>query len=294
MKIECIETFYDLCKTRSFLDTSTRLNLDKSSISRRISSLEKELGHKLLERSHGEIVPTEKGDCFLSHIGDLLRNYYATLDQLNHFNDDLSGPFSISTTHALCSNWLSRIISGWIELHPKVQVNLICSSQEPDLAMNEADVMLRPKVSDRSLIQEYVRSWDIYLYASQKYATKMGLPQSVDELKNHRLIAFGDTPNLYSKPHVEWHLPDKDYSPFMRVNSLEGLYNLIRDGVGIGTLTNEFNGTEELIPLLREDFSFEASLYLIYQKQKKNSRILRSFREFIFQHIKKENSLKYV
>ena len=51
MQIELIETFLDLCETRSFNRTADRLNLNQSTVSARINTLEAVLGKRLFTRS---------------------------------------------------------------------------------------------------------------------------------------------------------------------------------------------------------------------------------------------------
>jgi DNA-binding transcriptional LysR family regulator len=51
MNIEQIETFLDLCDTRSFNQTAERLGVTQSTISGRVRALETALNCRLLERS---------------------------------------------------------------------------------------------------------------------------------------------------------------------------------------------------------------------------------------------------
>ncbi len=61
MQIELIETFLDLCDTRSFNRTADRMGVTQSTVSGRIKTLEKTLGHRLFIRSRAGTELTTEG-----------------------------------------------------------------------------------------------------------------------------------------------------------------------------------------------------------------------------------------
>ncbi|MEZ5885836.1 MAG: LysR family transcriptional regulator [Paracoccaceae bacterium] len=67
MHIELIETFLDLCETRSFNRTAERLGVTQSTVSGRINALEQALGQKLFDRSRSGTQPTLQGLRFEPH-----------------------------------------------------------------------------------------------------------------------------------------------------------------------------------------------------------------------------------
>lgn len=67
MNIELIETFLDLCETRSFNRTAGRLGVTQSTVSGRMRALEQALGCRLLERSRAGTALTTEGLRFEPH-----------------------------------------------------------------------------------------------------------------------------------------------------------------------------------------------------------------------------------
>lgn len=61
MQIELIETFLDLCETRSFNRSADRLGVTQSTVSGRIRTLETTLGHRLFRRSRAGTELTIEG-----------------------------------------------------------------------------------------------------------------------------------------------------------------------------------------------------------------------------------------
>ncbi|MEM6826019.1 MAG: LysR family transcriptional regulator [Pseudomonadota bacterium] len=67
MQIELVETFLDLCETRSFNRTAERLGITQSTVSGRIKSLEARFGRPLFKRSRAGTALTTEGLRFEPH-----------------------------------------------------------------------------------------------------------------------------------------------------------------------------------------------------------------------------------
>lgn len=77
MNIELIDTFLDLCETRSFNQTAIRLGVTQSTVSGRIRALERVLNCRLLERSRAGTEPTTEGLRFEPHARAIRLNWTA-------------------------------------------------------------------------------------------------------------------------------------------------------------------------------------------------------------------------
>lgn len=75
MQIALIETFLDLCETRSFNRTADRLGVTQSTVSGRMKALEKALGQRLFVRSRAGTELTTEGLRFVPHARTLRHNW---------------------------------------------------------------------------------------------------------------------------------------------------------------------------------------------------------------------------
>ncbi|WP_136439414.1 LysR family transcriptional regulator [Pacificoceanicola onchidii] len=75
MNIDQIETFLDLCETRSFNRTASRLGVTQSTVSGRVRTLESALGCTLLRRSRAGTDLTTQGLRFEPHARTMRRNW---------------------------------------------------------------------------------------------------------------------------------------------------------------------------------------------------------------------------
>jgi len=80
MQIELIEAFLDLCETQSFNQTADRLGVTQSTISGRISSLEKTVGCRLFQRSRSGTALTTEGLRFEPHARSLRHAWVTALN----------------------------------------------------------------------------------------------------------------------------------------------------------------------------------------------------------------------
>ncbi len=80
MQIELIETFLDLCETKSFNQTADRLDLTQSTVSGRIKSLETQIGVRLFQRSRSGTSLTTQGLRFEPHARSLRHNWVTALN----------------------------------------------------------------------------------------------------------------------------------------------------------------------------------------------------------------------
>ncbi len=76
MQIELLETFLDLCATRSFRRTAERLRLAQPTVTARLRSLERQLDAQLFTRSRAGTEPTTEGLKFESHARVLLAEWH--------------------------------------------------------------------------------------------------------------------------------------------------------------------------------------------------------------------------
>jgi LysR family transcriptional regulator, flagellar master operon regulator len=79
MQIELLETFLDLCATRSFRRTAERLRLAQPTVTARLRALEERLGVRLFTRSRAGTEPTTEGLKFESHARLLVAEWHRGL-----------------------------------------------------------------------------------------------------------------------------------------------------------------------------------------------------------------------
>jgi len=80
MQMELIDTFLDLCETKSFNQTAERLGVTQSTISGRVKSLETAVGVRLFQRSRSGTSLTTQGLRFEPHARSLRHDWVTALN----------------------------------------------------------------------------------------------------------------------------------------------------------------------------------------------------------------------
>ena len=80
MQIELIETFLDLCETKSFNQTAERLGVTQSTVSGRVKALERVVGVRLFQRSRSGTALTTQGLRFEPHARSLRHDWTTALN----------------------------------------------------------------------------------------------------------------------------------------------------------------------------------------------------------------------
>ncbi len=112
MQIELIETFLDLCETRSFNQTAERLDITQSTVSGRIKALEAIIGVRLFQRSRAGTALTTEGLRFEPHARSLRYNWVTALNATRDVAD--SGvTMRVGLQHDLVGIGIDRLISAF-------------------------------------------------------------------------------------------------------------------------------------------------------------------------------------
>ena len=104
---------------------------------------------------------------------------------------------------AFGSLYLSPRLAELYQRHPSVRVELVTASHWVNLSKREADVLISfPKPRGHRITAEKIGEFSLFLYASQDYIARYGMPRTVDDLKDHRFIDYID--ELVVIPAVRW------------------------------------------------------------------------------------------
>lgn len=104
--------------------------------------------------------------------------------------------------------------------------------------MNDVDIAIRPFDAEaRGVQQEPLFVLEKKLYASPEYIEKYGEPQTIEDLKDHCIIAPAH-PKEYPYSELTWILTlgmpnGKQHEPVFTSNSLECLVKAAKKGLGI-------------------------------------------------------------
>jgi DNA-binding transcriptional LysR family regulator len=293
MDLEKLRVFYQVAKHGSISAAAAKLKIAQSAISRSISMLEEELNTQLFIRPGGAkgVIPSDSGQLLLNSAKKIFELENLARIEVEDFNKEPAGTLKIITSLGTINFWLIEILPGFLKQHPKF--NFILEGYNDvmiEFEGSDADVAIGPFVTNApDLLQNYLMSYPLKLYASREYIKNFGLPKSVTELDNHRIIIFSTFRKSFLG-NVDWHLnlgcaPGVSRKPFLQVNSSLALTKAAEQGLGIITMNPNFPGVEKLIEILPGLEGHSVDIYYSYHRNLKSSRRITAFQEYLKKNI---------
>lgn len=283
-----LEAFVAVVNAGSFSAAAERLGTAKSALSRRISSLERRLGAKLLHRTTRKLSLTDAGRTLHDKATRLLADLDETEQAVRDDQAELRGRIKVAAPVTFGIRHLTAAITDFMRRHPDLQIDLDLNDRQVDLVEEGLDVAVRiGELADSSLIARRLTGIRRVAAASPAYLEKHGTPIHPLELADHVGLHYSNISHreawrFHDGQRREW-IPDVPIR--LRANNGDLLTAAAEAGLGI-IITPTFIAHEAierggLRPILT-DFDLDAlGLYLVYTPGRQLSQRVRVLADFL-------------
>ena len=238
--------FARIVEAGSFSQAAERVNLPKSTVSRRIAQLEARLGERLLQRTTRKLMLTEFGASLLEHARKVVDEVEAAGALVQHRQLAPSGRLRISMPADFANLGITRVMGDFMKRYPAITIDLDLSPRRVDLLTENFDIAIRmgDLPDDASLAARQVALERLGLYAAPSYLALRGLPETPDDLLKHDLLcllsrAGGPAPWTLTRGKLRWERP---LPARMTANSPDLLARMACAGAGIAGCSDLFAG----------------------------------------------------
>lgn len=181
--------FVEVVKARSFSRAAETLGIPNSTLSRRISELEKGIGLRLLHRTTRKIEPTEAGQLYFERCKRIADEARFAHEQLGEMLARPSGLLRASLPVDFATVYLAPLIAEFARLYPGISFEFDLSPRQVDLISDPVDVVIRMgEPPNSNLIARKLASLRRGLYASPKYLQMFGAPEQPSDLSRHECL----------------------------------------------------------------------------------------------------------
>lgn len=236
--------FARIVEAGSFSMAAQRLDLPKSTVSRRIALLEASVGERLLQRTTRRLMLTEFGASLLEHARKVAEEVEAAGALAQHRQAAPSGKLRISVPNDFANVGMTTLIARFIEKYPAVSLELDLSPRRVDLVAENFDIAIRmgDLPEDSTLAARRVGIENFGLYAAPSYLAQRGLPEQPDDLLQHDLLCIlrrtgGPAPWILQRGKLRW---ERDLTARLTANSPELLARIACGGAGIAASSDLF------------------------------------------------------
>lgn len=200
-KLELLRSFVRVTELSSFTQASEALGLPRSTVSEQVQALEELLGTRLLLRTTRKVQATPDGAVLYERSKDML----AQMDELEGlFRSEatLSGRLRVDMPTAVAHNIVLPRLSEFLTDHPGIDLELSSTDRRVDLVREGFDCVLRVgELPDTTLVARSLGELPMVNCVGAGYARKHGLPQTLADLQQHRMIhyvmSFGTQSTLF-------------------------------------------------------------------------------------------------
>lgn len=183
--------FVEVVKAKGFRGAAEVLGMPNSTLSRRISALEKFIGLRLLHRTTRKIELTEAGRIYFERCKRIVDEARLAHEQLGEMLASPSGLLRVSLPVDFAVTYLAPLIAEFAGLYPGITFDFDLTPRRVDLVSEPYDVAIRMGESPNSqLIARPLASLTPNLYASPGYLELFGEPGSPQELENHECLSI--------------------------------------------------------------------------------------------------------
>lgn len=287
IELALVPAFVEVVRQGSFTAAARALELPKSTVSRRVSRLEDELGVPLLVRTTRKLRLTEAGEAFFARVAPAVEQVEEAARLVAEQQDEPRGVLRITVPGDV--ELMGTLLVRFIERYPEVRVEVLATGRKVDLVGERVDVAIRAgQLEDSGLVARRLARVEFRLFASERYLERAGEPRSVDELAEHECVLFRPTDGV-----AYWTLFCPEGERRVEVRGRFGADDLlyvrqaVYAGAGIGLLPSNIlsNAPPHVRRVLPEVSMPLGAVHLVYPSATHLPAKVRAFRDFIVEHV---------
>jgi DNA-binding transcriptional LysR family regulator len=243
-----IQYFLAVARHGSTLAAGRALNVNQSTVHRRLTELERRTGCRLVERHPTGYRLTELGQEMVAYADRIDQSVQLFELRLDEFKREAVGIVRVTCPEPLVYLITqSSLIERFHARYPGLRVQFVMSDKYLDLAKGEADVALRSgDTDDNELVGRKIADSIWAVYASRSYIAGHGKPERIEDLERHPLVGFDET--MTNHRTAKWL---RQVAPNARIvarnNSVLGLLYAVKSSVGVAPLPTALGDADETL-----------------------------------------------
>lgn len=285
-----MEAFIAVVDQGGFTNAGRKMGISKSAVSKHISMLEIRLGTRLLNRTTRRIEITDIGLAYYDRALRVLDGAREADAVVGSLHSNPAGLLRVSSATDFGVHHLSPIIGPFLDEFPDIKLSILLNDRVVEMASEEFDVALRIGELDEDALNACkLAETTRRMVASPAYLREFGRPESIDDLRKHRLLHHSSqadkavwrlTARSGEKRHVRT-------SGGFSVNDGQVLLNAAISGLGIAYLPSFLYAkpmADGLIEDIIPDLPVEVlDIYAVYPRGGLTQPKVRAFIDFLVQ-----------
>lgn len=296
-ELQNMMVFATVLETGSFSRAADKLGIAKSSVSKKISELERDMGVRLIQRSTRKLNMTEEGEALYQHCRQIRQQLELARQDLSRYRGAPQGTLRIGVSPLFGNTVIAPLIPAFQELYPEVAVELHYSEQMADLIGEGYDLSLRMgSLADSSLVAVELFTVQSVLCAAPAYLDRHGRPQHPGDIEQHNFLRWL-APNRPPYMSLVFHKGSRQFSSKIRSqfssNDAQATREVAINGGGLSLLPNysvyQQIQAGELELLLADYRVHEFPVSLVYPQRKQIPPKVRAFSDYLKERLQAQD-----
>ncbi|MFI9503611.1 LysR family transcriptional regulator [Nocardia sp. NPDC052566] len=187
-----------VAKASSLTEAAREMGTSVSSVSKRLSRIERRLGVSLMTRTTRRLTLTSEGERYAAGSAAIAAELTELEDSLSE-HSELVGRIRVHATVGLGRAHIAPLVAEFCTAHPRVQVELELSPLPLNIAGTTFDVGIRVgALQDSRLTAKRLHPNRRIVCASPEYLRRHGTPAEPKQLHNHNCIVLRENEGDYA------------------------------------------------------------------------------------------------
>lgn len=227
----------EVARTGTLTAAAQRLEVDHTTVARRLARLEAQLGSTLFDRRRDGYVLTEAGQALVSHAEAMESSVLAAGETAGGSGGAASGPVRIGLPEVFGTRAVTPNLPALLSQHPELSIELLLYHRFPNLASREADLVitLDPPTSGRYVVSR-LADFRYLLYGSPGYLARHPPIRDASDLAGHDFVDYVQDQLMSDELRYLERLVDGPRRVFSSTGMLAQV-EAVRAGVGLAMLT---------------------------------------------------------
>lgn len=281
-----LQSFLAVVRSGRLTTAAQQLGIDHSTLSRRISGLEKSLQVRLFDRRPSGYTLTPQGETLLESAQSIESTALGILDHVAGASLKIAGTVRVGTPDGFGTSFLASRLCKLARQHPGLNIQLVTLPRVFSISKREADIAISlAPPSEGRMHTRKLTDYELGLYGSTTYLAQHPPILSLADLKQHRFIGYIE--DMIYVPELNYlPLVSGDIHPFFASSNLLAQYQTTIQGHGLCVLpyfmANTTPGLERVLP---DDVALQRSFYMIIHSDIRNIAPIRITGDFIAKEV---------
>ena len=281
MNWDDLQIFLAVARAGRISKAARRLSVEHTTVSRRLSALEDDLGVPLFYRTTTGYLLTSHGQNVLANAEAMENAALAVAARAREGSGTIAGRVRVAMVPEFASHWLSPRLPAFRALHPQIDLQVLVGTRQRDLSRGEAELAIQsPRPRQGALVAVRLARISIGLYAARSLAgsTRLWIDDA-DSLRGLPLLVY--TPPFHVLQQAKWFQPVlASGRVVLETNSSLTLLAAAKAGIGVAVLARFLaRGHDDLVAV--SDDVAENDVWLITHPEFRRDPKVRATSDFL-------------